>query len=115
MADRSHKFTTLFTKTLRFGYRPTFETAGNSAGNAWAGVTNIMSTTTVISTTAVTSGWFFTSFALEAVSPTGVDANLGALCVSSVNAGAAFVVKPANSYATLTGSYRLHWALVRHN
>ena len=111
MADRSHKFTTLFTKTLKLGSRPTFTTGNTAAGAPWNGVTNIMSTTVVISTTMVTSGWFFTSFVLEQLgTPDPIMPQWG---VSSVNPGAAFVVKPVGSYATLTGSYKLHWALVK--
>ena len=111
-ADRSHKFSRLLTKSIQWSQSPRYATP--TAGAEWCGITNVMSTTVVISTTAVASG-AFVGMTFQAMDARSIDLgiNSGGLpswIVRSVNPSNAFVIGTVYSYA-LTSSYRVHWTL----
>lgn len=110
MADRSHKFTTLVTRTIKLLGRPQWATQPGSTNAIWGDVTDVMSSTVVISTTAVGSPFYMPSFTLENMAPNSGDAGMPCWSVLSVNAGVSFVFGTVASYS-LTSSYRMHWAL----
>jgi hypothetical protein len=107
MADRSHKFTKLVTKTIKWSKPPQSPT--QAVGVDWSGITAVASSTVVISTTAVASG-AMVSLTLRAMAPNSADLLMGMWVVRSINPGAAFSIGTVYSYA-LISSYQAHWTL----
>ena len=107
MADRSHKFTKLVTKTIKWSKSPQWATP--TVGAEWAGVTAVASSTVVIATTAVASGCMV-QFNLRNLAANSGDINMPSWTVKSINPSTAFVIGTVCSYA-LTSSYQAHWTL----